>query len=243
MSSPPDAHAGSVDGQSARSSMDQHETVQPEQTVKHNLLTLPGELRNHIYRAAVVRSDPVPTRILYRGRTDTKHLWSVTPGEPSLALTRKDIRSEVLSIYYAENVFELVRFAHLEADDYRKCIRAWLRYLGSRASRILHLRLIFQYPIQTPISGLTKYFSEQFTVQLDILPHGTLIAKRWSAQKDTPHCVCGLYTTAATLRKKSHNRLLDLMALVLALAHANRVCTVVKICPRCKLPGLCDIPD
>lgn len=73
------------------------------------LLELSGELRNRIYRYACTFADPI--RIVATKR-DTSHTKIPTFSNPSttppLAMTNKQIRREVLSIYYAENCFNLI---------------------------------------------------------------------------------------------------------------------------------------
>lgn len=73
------------------------------------LLELSGELRNRIYRSACTSEDPV--RIVATKR-DTSHSkipkFSNPSTSPPLAMTNKQIRHEVLSIYYAENCFNLI---------------------------------------------------------------------------------------------------------------------------------------
>ncbi|KAK3707637.1 hypothetical protein LTR37_011985 [Vermiconidia calcicola] len=56
---------------------------------------LPAELRNHIYRLVLVRSQKI-------GRT-----YCALLSEPALLATCRQIRTEALAIYYSENVFHL----------------------------------------------------------------------------------------------------------------------------------------
>ena len=61
---------------------------------------LPGELRNRIYRYAVVESEVTIILASYSEEDKTS-----TFRQPELAMVNKHIRNEVLSIYYAENTF------------------------------------------------------------------------------------------------------------------------------------------
>lgn len=66
----------------------------PAEEKKCHLLQLPGELRNRIYRYALVTDDDID-------------VTSTGPGEPALLLSSKDIRQESLLIYYRENHFNM----------------------------------------------------------------------------------------------------------------------------------------
>ncbi|GIZ46507.1 hypothetical protein CKM354_000963300 [Cercospora kikuchii] len=72
----------------------------PRQRKSCHLLNLPGEIRNTIYRYALIKTKPM--KVTSKG-----------PGEPSLLRVCNRIRREARSIYYAENEFEL----HLEDFD------------------------------------------------------------------------------------------------------------------------------
>ena len=66
--------------------------------VSHSrLLSLPPELRNHIYRYVLVQEHPVNVR--YTIRTILR--------EPTLLATNRQIRSEALCLFYAENTFHV----------------------------------------------------------------------------------------------------------------------------------------
>ncbi|PPJ51924.1 hypothetical protein CBER1_09369 [Cercospora berteroae] len=69
----------------------------PRQRKSCDLLNLPGEIRNKIYRYALIEAKPI--EVMRKG-----------PGEPSLLRVCNRIRREARSIYYAENEFEV----HLE---------------------------------------------------------------------------------------------------------------------------------
>lgn len=216
-------------------------TAMEKYEAEHTLLTMPGEIRNNIYRAAVISSTPVPVRVLYRGRTDTQHLWSVTQPNLPLAFVQRALRKDVLSIYYAESIFELVRLSHLSSTNYRGCIRAWIRFLDSHVKRISHLRLTFKYGVQTPLNGVTKYFDEWFMIRLNLLPHGTMVIKQSCAQKDLPHCVCDMHAAAGNPIMKNLRGGEQLISLALALASIQGRHVAVAPCQRCSLALVCPL--
>ena len=83
------------------------------------LLKLPPELRNYIYTLVVVDKDPLPAYLARRTvlppRSDASSSQSykrrtiverkIFPLNPSLAATSKQLRGEVLPIFYSENIF------------------------------------------------------------------------------------------------------------------------------------------
>lgn len=89
------------------------------------LATLPGELRNRIWRLVVVKLNAINVSDL------------TSPQEPALLATCHQARKEASGIYYAENTFLL---AH---DPFALRIESsWLRALGPARARQLHdLRL------------------------------------------------------------------------------------------------------
>ncbi|TKA75986.1 hypothetical protein B0A55_03254 [Friedmanniomyces simplex] len=66
---------------------------------KCRFLTLPPELRNHIYELALVDTNPISIPWMYM-------LRSKEPSEPSLLRTCHRIRDEALPIFYSSNTFE-----------------------------------------------------------------------------------------------------------------------------------------
>ena len=69
-----------------------------QQSTNSRLLHLPGELRNRIYRYAVVGST--------KGAPIDVTISSIP--EPALLRTRKQIRAEAISIFYIENHFKCI---------------------------------------------------------------------------------------------------------------------------------------
>lgn len=72
------------------------------------LQSLPAELRNHIYQLAVVHERSVDAAVHATGSESTGlspcH-WRFDCVQPALAATCRQIRNEILPIYYGENVF------------------------------------------------------------------------------------------------------------------------------------------
>lgn len=87
-------------------------------TGKTTFLSLPAEIRNEIYSLALVECSPVTIR-------------SARPYllEPGLLATNRQVRSEVLGIWYGENVFEIdgsspaVKFLRATSDNKLRALR------------------------------------------------------------------------------------------------------------------------
>ena len=97
---------------------------------KHTLLTLPPEMRNRIYRSALIE----PQNILIREDKDTLHHRHPRPlqmkppqTEPPLLSTCRQIRKEALDIYYQENTFSI----HIESCEANYYFR-WCRMSEAR---------------------------------------------------------------------------------------------------------------
>lgn len=76
------------------------------------LLTLPPEIRNLIFHLAVVHSGPLelypqaaPVSSPSVWHRDNPHGNPVRPSEPALSQTCRQLRAEVLPVFYGENVF------------------------------------------------------------------------------------------------------------------------------------------
>ncbi|KAK4892315.1 hypothetical protein LTR27_009149 [Elasticomyces elasticus] len=93
-----------------------------------NILSLPVELRAHIYRFVIgePRSD-VEGKCTRRAGNKPGH-WKIEDGRPPLAQTCKIIRCELLPLYYAETRFNLGTV--YSPDETRCLINAWERSLG-----------------------------------------------------------------------------------------------------------------
>ncbi|RMY50577.1 hypothetical protein D0865_06820 [Hortaea werneckii] len=84
------------------------------------LLSLPGELRNRIWRFLVVREEPF---LAFAAAGSLQHRVVV----PRLAHTGRSIRHEVLSIYYSENSFIYEWTGRFNPVKHRMKIQQWLR--------------------------------------------------------------------------------------------------------------------
>ncbi|RMX81230.1 hypothetical protein D0869_06967 [Hortaea werneckii] len=84
------------------------------------LLSLPGELRNRIWRLLVVREEPF---LAFAAAGSLQHRVVV----PRLAHAGHSIRHEVLSIYYSENSFIYEWTGRFNPVKHRMKIQQWLR--------------------------------------------------------------------------------------------------------------------
>ncbi|KAI6873965.1 hypothetical protein KC343_g10784 [Hortaea werneckii] len=84
------------------------------------LLSLPGELRNRIWRLLVVREEPI---LAFAAAGSLQHRVVV----PRLAHTGRSIRHEILSIYYSENSFIYEWTGRFNPVKHRMKIQQWLR--------------------------------------------------------------------------------------------------------------------
>ena len=97
----------------------------PARDPPHNLLNLPGEIRNQIYRMLCVSHEPIiaqfrPIIRPKRGRGDRAKLFQTTkrfPREPTLALVSRQLMTEVLSIFYSDNTFVFRRNDEKRFED------------------------------------------------------------------------------------------------------------------------------
>jgi len=97
----------------------------PERDQPLHLLDLPGELRDMIYDILALRDEPQYAQlrpVLERNGRRLVHLVRRHPQEPVLALVNKQLRHEVLSVFYGTNRF-IFRSSHeplLEAHSMAK---------------------------------------------------------------------------------------------------------------------------
>lgn len=79
-----------------------------------HLLSLPGEIRNHIYRLLCVSDEPLYPcfRLIIKpkqGRKKQSDTYRRFPREPVLALVCRQLEREALSLFYSENTFTFCR--------------------------------------------------------------------------------------------------------------------------------------
>ena len=90
---------------------------EPPPASKHTLLSLPPEMRNPIYRFALVESQDVMIREEYN-----EDGLLPPPQEPALLFACRQIRDEALEIYWQENTFR-VEVENLNAFFYKRWTR------------------------------------------------------------------------------------------------------------------------
>ncbi|KAK3723009.1 hypothetical protein LTR37_002155 [Vermiconidia calcicola] len=95
------------------------------QRLLSRLESLPGELRNTIYGYAVVENSPVIAASLVDKQAK---FWR--SHQPALGFVCKQIRDEVLPMYYSENAFTFQRSSGDRGDDDLDFATAWLRSTG-----------------------------------------------------------------------------------------------------------------
>ncbi|KAK3648889.1 hypothetical protein LTR56_003825 [Elasticomyces elasticus] len=75
------------------------------------LLQLPAELRNRIFELVVVKPQPIPTARCKLCCKD-QHAWPserIIPQQPAVTRVNRQLRTEVLPIYYGQNTFWIPR--------------------------------------------------------------------------------------------------------------------------------------
>ncbi|KAI6898783.1 hypothetical protein KC318_g7633 [Hortaea werneckii] len=141
------------------------------------LARLPGEMRNSIYRYALVEpSDPItghpePVRLsgsdLICGRGPCVH-GNPRGAAPGIASTCRQIRKEVLGIWVGENefVFDAVMVRN-------RCAGNWVKGLGSYACLLKKVRLEIQVLVRPASSGAQGQCTTQEKVEIGVeLPAG-----------------------------------------------------------------------
>ena len=110
-------------------------------TSEHNqfrLLRLPAELRNRIYHLAVVNEKPLD--IVHHKR----YRRAKAPQQPALASTSKQLREEVLPIFYGGNSFVLDTVGDI-IQDFEGVVRAWTKACGSYLPHIKSIGVSAHY--------------------------------------------------------------------------------------------------
>lgn len=121
----PQVKAGSDSGKhEALSRPIQYYGGPPRRDEPIHLLTLPGEIRNQIYRIMTVSRNPLiaqfkPIVLPRRGREDSRRVVIRRfPREPVLALGNRQLRDEVLSTFYSGNRFLIRQTDNPELQTY-----------------------------------------------------------------------------------------------------------------------------
>ncbi|KAK4959795.1 hypothetical protein LTR10_002683 [Elasticomyces elasticus] len=112
------------------------------------LLELPPELRNSIFELTVISPQPLDARLLERSLMrilphGTKLMSKVLPEVPEIARTNRQIRDEVLPVFYNSNTFVINK--HHFADS-RKVMLWWSRFAkGEAPKHIANIEYTFDW--------------------------------------------------------------------------------------------------
>ena len=148
-----------------------------------SLLDLPGELRNRIYRLTVVH--PKASIItLPPPSTREKDGMPVLPGqvrlrEPALSGTCREVRQEVLSLFYAENQFRIAYLSEYHPRHIQIAIRAVGTALGNERSKKLR-SLQFQVRYRSRLDHILAHnelVDHTLFHRLKLLDNGRLSAR------------------------------------------------------------------
>ncbi|KAI6907601.1 hypothetical protein KC318_g5529 [Hortaea werneckii] len=141
------------------------------------LARLPGEMRNVVYRYALVEpSDPItgqpqpvrlsgPDLICGRGPCVHRNLSGAAPG---IASTCRQIQKEVMGIWVGENefLFDAVMVRN-------RCAGNWVKALGHYACLLKKVRLEIQVLVRPASSGAQGQCTKQESVEIEVeLPAG-----------------------------------------------------------------------
>lgn len=100
------------------------------------ILKLPGELRNRIFRAVLIATEPIPM----------KH--TTGPREPTFLAVCKQIRHEALDIWYEENDFSYEETPGTFGIFNISRLGRWLHRIGpERCAKLKKLVLTYQAPV------------------------------------------------------------------------------------------------
>jgi hypothetical protein len=110
-----------------------------------HFLRLPGELRNRIYRLMIGdRFNPTPgcmftfvSRMAATIQFHPDRTPTASPAQPGLAATGRQIRHEVLSIFYGEYKF------YISPDMSAKLLKDWVNTLRQSLRYLRRIRLTF----------------------------------------------------------------------------------------------------
>ena len=191
---------------------------------------LPGELLNHIYRYVVVSDKPINQ---WQGVTPRN--TPIGHKQPDLARVSKHVREEVLSIFYAENVFALsarIDVAHGthdllyfvgNAEHWLDLVNRYLHFFKSVAVAD-EFRVGLSYQIGCVVGNISEANGQLFVRSINALDGW---CKDWSRPRYLGQ------NTPLALRNNV------LMALKCCWSDLNQVYRIARDlrCTRCGLPG------
>jgi hypothetical protein len=168
-------------------------TREPGLESRPTLLSLPAELRNAIYAFAVTSDAPIPIFPFCATTQQYTETWRVNPKPPALASVCKQLREEVLPIYYTTNAFQLVTNENQTRAIYAGKLTKWRRFLGIWAEKIRCLQLTVTYNVFVHGNGTTRSFFEErrCPIELATCPRKGMSARRWDVGQCNM-CACTL---------------------------------------------------
>ena len=173
-----------------------HDFVQPrsegcaiganQNDLRCQLLELPAELRINIYRFAVVNPTAITIHPLtiYAKPKGAAHDYPTRVAfrlEPGLAATSKQVRSEMLQIFYRENTFDLD-----EVHEKKQGLAHLRHALGARAGMLRSLR----FSTEVLLNSWSMFRELELSYRVNETT-GRFEARSYSnADGDGPVCMC-----------------------------------------------------
>lgn len=117
-------------------------------------VNLPGEIKNRIYRCAVVSPSPILLRV--HNRADTQRNMpdhALLPYMPAIGRTCKEVRREVSGIYFEENTFTFT-----ESTLNHAAIETFMKMSGDSAARTTKLNIIHTVSRHDSNGDWVKFF-------------------------------------------------------------------------------------
>lgn len=203
-----------------------------EPSPKHpptHLLTLPGELRNQIYRILCPTGESIQAQFRTvinprKGRSDKAHAVRRLPLEPALAMVCQQLHREVLSLFYGENKFIFhkrdVPWIHFAQHTpfpmtHEKSIAAWSPRLGF-ASALRHVELHFKVKHTT---------HRAFCIQYKLSKSADGVIRLTNNADADAYCACGENQALLQIRtevEKDGSGTQDLLSLAARLSAVRR---------------------
>ena len=155
-----------------------HQNIDLINCTKMSLATLPAEIRNHIFSLAVVQDQPL------RATTFTKSFRTYAiPGPPPLARTCRQIRDEVLPIFYGRNT--------LHFDFTKVRFKMWL---VAAVNRIPEVSKLLKSVILRRVTSSKGLYTQQYpyeVVELAICFNRKCDLRLSFLGPNAPMCTCG----------------------------------------------------